>query len=649
MQTLSHAKPGRLLAAVVLLVTLLTACGEQPTATPTINSTDATAAALLKNAPTPGPAQTMPNSTLPIIKSGKAKLLGQLDGTTPVTFTVALKLNASQAQDLQNFINSQGNPSTPNATPISNSDFVQKYAPTQAQISAVEAYMQTQHIVLVKLADNHLSAIFKAPAALLNSTFNVTLNRYQETRTVNQPAQKSGATPNPSQNVVPSQPLPNGGGFTPGTKPTGKTVTVEFYANDHDISVPSNYLPYIQSITLNNYPQTTGLKVVAAAGNSSFPGYSPEQIKAAYGLNGMAAAGLDGSGQTVGIFASGGYNKDDIAQFAKQFNLPDPQIEVVAVDGADNTPNKDVGEVELDLEVVMSIAPKAKILLYEVPQLTGAGIYDGITQAVSDNRTSIFSISYGGCEQDMSPDGIQAIDQVIQQGVAEGMTFYVASGDSGAYDCGQSDNDYTNLAVDFPASDPNVTAVGGTALLVQNQAYVDEAAWGEPNDPSGGGGGLSTNFKIPTYQQPYQMKSLNSQGMRQLPDVAGNADPYTGYAIYCSDPAGSDLCPGWSVIGGTSASTPMWAGATALVNEYLASKFKDARARLRAPFYLYPVATEYANGKFQAVPFHDVSKGNNLYYKAAAGYDLATGLGSPDFKNIALDLEQLFKTEANYQ
>lgn len=640
MQTLSHSKPARLIAAVAILLTLLAACGDQASPTPAATTVDATAAAILKNAPTPGPDQTLPNSTLNIIKSGKAKLVGPLDGTTPVTFTVALKLDATQQQGLQGIINSQSDPNAPSGTPISNTDFVQKYAPTQAQISAVESYMQAHNIKLIKLADNHLSAIFQAPAALLNSTFKITLNRYQETRPVNQPPTKSGAAPDASQTAAPNQ-LPTNNGFTPGAKGNTKTETVEFYANDHDVSVPGNYLPYIQSISLNNYPQTNGLGMVMQAG-SDFEGYAPSQIEAAYGLTGLASAGLDGSGQTIGIIASGGYNAKDIAEFAKQFKLPSPDIEVVAVDGADNTTNQDVGEVELDIEVAMSIAPKAKILLYEVPDMNGSNMLDAITAAVSDDRVSSFNISYGICEPDDSSDDMAAVDQVFQQGVAEGISFYVAAGDDGAYDCGQTDNDYTDLTVDFPASDPYVTAVGGTALLVNGNAYGDEAAWGEPSDPSGGGGGVSQVFQLPKYQADYNVKSVNTQSARQVPDVSANADAYTGYAVYCSDSAGGQDCSGWTIIGGTSAAAPVWTGASALINQYLASNFKDKRARLLAPFYLYPIATAYANGSFKAVPFHDVTKGDNLYYKASKGYDLATGLGTPDFKNIAIDLQQLF-------
>lgn len=637
MYKLFHFKVGRLLAVTVMLTLVLTACGEAATST-TAPTPNATINQIIGNAPTPAAATKLPNSTLPTVKSGKAKLVGPIDGTTPVTFSIQLKLSQAQATNLQNLVGTVSNPKDKNGQPINNDQFVQTYAPSQDQVNAIKAYMQANGIELVSVSEDRLSATFKAPAALLQKTFNVKINNYQETRTVKSQVQNNGgATPDPSQDGQPNQTPPSGSKYTPGAKPvSGQSQTVDFYANDQDVSVPSNYLPYIESITLNNYPIPD--KVGGLAMMSGFTGYSPASLKIAYNIN---ALGMDGSGQTIAIVASGGFKPSDIENYAKTFKLPTPQIETILVDGANGKPTSDAVEVTLDIEVAIAIAPKAKILVYEVPKLNDRTKIDLVSKIVSDGRSKIINISYGLCELAKEESAVKAFHTLLAKARAQGITIFVAAGDDGAYDCAQVDNSIANqLAVDYPASDSYTTAVGGTALIVQNGKYTGEVAWGEPSDPSGGGGGVSSFFALPKFQQSYLIQDANQQNARQLPDVSADADSYTGYAIYCT--TGTDGCKGWEAIGGTSAATPLWAAATALVDQYLATKFNDPKALLIGPEYLYLLQDAYTNNAVTAAPYRDVTKGDNLYYPAGDGYDLATGLGTPDFKNIATDMEQLF-------
>jgi len=228
---------------------------------------------------------------------------------------------------------------------------------------------------------------------------------------------------------------------------------------------------------------------------------------------------------------------------------------------------------------------------------------------------------------------LQTLDNILSQGAAEGIAMYAASGDSGAYDC----ND-TNLAVDSPAGDPNITGVGGTNLQLNNGAYGSESVWSNSSDTqrspqgSGGGGGISSFFKQPTWQTGPGVQNQYSNGNREVPDVSADADPATGYSVYCTVSTAGCSSSGWITVGGTSAAAPLWAGSTALINEYLQ---KQQKSRMG---FANPVLYGLQNATQQFPPFHDVTSGTNLFYPATTGYDEASGWGSPDIYNIARDV-----------
>jgi len=198
------------------------------------------------------------------------------------------------------------------------------------------------------------------------------------------------------------------------------------------------------------------------------------------------------------------------------------------------------------------------------------------------------------------------------------MSHFVASGDNGAYTCGEDQPP----AGSFPSTLPTVTAVGGTTVFESQQGiYFKEMAWGAPLDQSGSGGGASQFYPVPAYQQG--VAQANGHGLRQVPDVAANADPATGFHIVFGGRDGQ--------VGGTSAATPLWAGTVALVNQDLVKK--GLREVGFANPALYWMGQNSAT--LSAKPFHDVSAGNNLAYDAGTGWDFATGWGSMD--GAALD------------
>jgi kumamolisin len=260
-------------------------------------------------------------------------------------------------------------------------------------------------------------------------------------------------------------------------------------------------------------------------------------------------------------------------------------------------------------------------------------VNDTYNQIVTDKKAQIATISWGECESQSGNAELQTLDNILSQGSAEGIAMYAASGDSGAYDC----ND-TNLAVDSPAGDPNITGVGGTNLQLNNGAYGSETVWSNPSDTqrspqgAGGGGGISSFFKEPSWQTGPGVQNQYSNGNREVPDVSADADPATGYSVYCTVAAAGCSSSGWITVGGTSAAAPLWAGSTALVNEYLQNQQKSRIGFANPALYNLENATE------QFPPFHDVTSGTNLYYPATAGYDEASGWGSPDIYNIARDI-----------
>src|SRR5215469_13267915 len=294
---------------------------------------------------------------------------------------------------------------------------------------------------------------------------------------------------------------------------------------------------------LDNRPQAAPhIRVAAAAPPVS---YTPPQVAGLYNF----PAGTDGTGRTVAIIElGGGFSMSDLDTYFSSLGITTPSVTAVGVDGASNVPGQDPqgadGEVLLDIEVVGGVAPGAVQLVYFAPN-TDRGFVDAVTTAMHAQPTpAAISISWGGPENAWTGQSMTALDQAIADGVALGVTVTAAAGDNGSSD-GVGDG---QQHVDFPASSPHALACGGTSLNGDpaTGAISSETVW---NDGAGGGatgGGVSTSFALPTWQAVAGVPA-NPAGApgRGVPDVAGNADPATGYQV---------LIDGHNtVIGGTSA------------------------------------------------------------------------------------------------
>jgi kumamolisin len=363
---------------------------------------------------------------------------------------------------------------------------------------------------------------------------------------------------------------------------------------------------------LDNYRHTRSYAVRAG-------GLTPTDVLTFYNLKPLRDAGLDGGGQTIMVPEIDDLpNLADLDKFATEFGLP-PFGPVLTLkrDPSWGSPEKAAGETVLDLEILHAVAPAAKLVVYfSAPDF---GHSDrAFDQMVTDHAGSIISESLGSCEVD-TPSGARNNYAAVQdRAVALGMTHLVASGDSGAYTCGEDQPPATS----FPATLPSVTAVGGTSVFEsQPGTYYKETAWGSPLDESGGGGGASDFYPLPDYQK--NEAQAGAHGERQVPDVAADADPSTGFHIIFE---GHD-----DQAGGTSAATPLWAGTIALIDQDL--KQKGLRAIGFANPALYWMGENAA--KLSPRPYHDVTAGNNLLYDSGSGWDFATGWGSMD--GAALD------------
>jgi subtilase family serine protease len=357
---------------------------------------------------------------------------------------------------------------------------------------------------------------------------------------------------------------------------------------------------------------------------------APADIQKAYNLDTVA---LKGEGQTVALYELDGYDFDDVQTYATQFNLGTvSNLKNVLVDGFTGTPQTVDGSVEvtLDIDMLLALAPNLKnVLVYEGDLNNDSAVLDTYQQIATDNLAQIVSTSWGTAEQ--STPSFKAFataeDTIFQQMATQGQTIFDASGDDGAFDSGIPGT----LAVDDPAGHPSVTAVGGTTLTTNSDGtYKSEAVWqglatvaALAQNGGGSGGGVSVIWPIPSWQSP--VTTVTSKAFRNVPDVALNADPNTGYDIY------SQAIGGWTPTGGTSAAAPLWAAFTALINEQRSLSGQQPVGFFNPTIYSQALATTPANN--YATLFNDVTTGNNLFYAAGVGYDNATGWGS--FKGAA--------------
>jgi len=423
-----------------------------------------------------------------------------------------------------------------------------------------------------------------------------------------------------------------------------------FYANDKTPALPTALAPRISAVLgLDNAPkahshiakptpgapgrQAVGQNIAGAcpgASNviTSRGGYAPNQFGTAFDFDTLYNAGFHGEGQTLALFELSNYSDSDVTAYKTCFGLNTTAVQRVNVDGG-TTDFSGQDEVNLDVDIMLGMLPKAtQINIYVAPN-TFSGLVDQYQQIATDNTASVISTSWGLCESGAPSSTLSSENTIFFQMAAQGQQIFAASGDNGSEDCSARGGP-TLLNTDDPASQPFMVGVGGTTLNINTQtnAYVSETVWNHSG--SGGGGGLSTNWGRPNWQTGPGTTSNFSNGMREVPDIAAPADPNTGYVIYTG--------ASWALYGGTSGAAPLTAAGFALINQALVARVGH-RLGFTNPF-LYRILTNAPS------VYHDVTSGNNCaqgpdctnagnVYPATAGYDLATGVGTPKIGAIA--------------
>ncbi len=336
-----------------------------------------------------------------------------------------------------------------------------------------------------------------------------------------------------------------------------------FRGRSGPLYIPESLSQIIQAVLgLDDRPQASPHKRPIRPGAKAVMTHTPPQIAQVYDF----PTGLDGSGECIGLIELGGGEKpSDLSTFFGNLKISVPKIVIVPVDGATNSPTGDPtgpdGEVMLDIEMAGGIVPGATIAIYFAPN-TDRGFVDALTSATQDaqNRPSVISISWGSAESAWTSQAIQVLNQALEDAATLGITVCCAAGDGGS-----SDGVADGLAhVDFPASSPYSLGCGGTKILSKTGA-ISETVWNDEAQGGGAtGGGISDVFPLPTWQNSAKVPPSTNPGGhkgRGVPDVSGDADPITGYSVRVD---GTD-----TVLGGTSAVAPLWAGLIALMNQKL--------------------------------------------------------------------------------
>jgi kumamolisin len=548
---------------------------------------------------------------------------GKLNEEQVVPVTFALQLNNEDQLDRQiEEMYRAGSPTYHQF--ITPKDFLAHYAPTAAQVQKEKDFLESKGISVQDVSANNVLINATGTVAALNAAFKTEIHQFvraKDGKAFYAPAQELQAPVNSRIAAV-----------------IGMSNTAEmhpFYKMRKDDALDKKA----------SHPKEEG----NAPG--AYGGLTPADIRTAYHI----PANLDGSGQTLALFELDGYKAANITAYEKQFNLPATPLTNVLVGGFNGKPTTGEAsgevEVELDIELMVGLAPKAKqILVYEGavdvttndPVVLGQAFINVYSKIASDNLANIISSSWGFAEDQHAAASMQAENTIFKQMVAQGQTFFTASGDSGA------EQDGSTISINDPASQPYVVAVGGTKMLIDSSGnWKSETTWNEiPVQEGAGGGGVSTVWTIPSYQVGVSTADTQfSTTKRNMPDVSLNSDPETGYGVYATafvpssqaNPSVGTMKTVWSPVGGTSAATPLWAAYNALVNQNRAAK------NLSPTGFMNPLL--YAIGKSSkgATDFHDIAdKSNNGdaagSFTAYAGYDNATGWGSFEGTNLLNDL-----------
>jgi uncharacterized repeat protein (TIGR01451 family) len=533
--------------------------------------------ALAVSAAVPGTVRQLPGHVPKMVS--KMTSVGRLVVTNRLHLSIGLPLRNQEA--LTNLLQQIYDPASPNYHHFLTPDqFTAQFGPTEEDYQAVLDFARTNNLTVTHTPGNRMLMGVEGNVADVERTFHVTLRTYHH-----------------------------------------PTEARDFFAPDTEPTVDAA-LPVLAIQGLNNYVRPRPMlhkvpvsRINPALGSAPGGGYIGSDFRTAY----APGTTLSGSGQTVGLLEFDGYYSSDILTYESFAGLPNAPLQNVLLDGFDGTPGVNNDEVCLDIETSISMAPGlSSVVVFEAGPF---GNPDDILNSMAvNNQIKQLSSSWGYATDATS-------EQIYQEFALQGQTYLNCSGDGDAW---------LGPIIYASCEDPNATIVGGTTLTMNGSAvsYASETVWNwgnvgdygwNPDGYAGSSGGISTDVSIPSWQQGINMTSnQGSTTRRNVPDVALTADN-----VFIVSSGGNT-----SIVGGTSAATPLWAGFMALVNQQAAISNKLSIGFLNPAVYSLAQTASYTNC------FHDITTGNNFWdqsptsFSAVPGYDLCTGLGTPNGINL---------------
>ncbi|HXZ82855.1 MAG TPA: IPT/TIG domain-containing protein [Acidimicrobiales bacterium] len=519
--------------------------------------------------------------------------------------------------------------------------FAEKFGPSKAAIAAVERELRTSRLRVGKVTANGLIVPVTGTVGEIDAAFRTRLVSYR---------------------------LMGGmEGWAPATVPrlperiahsVSAVLGLDNLAVPHALAMSrrnarSAITPAaVASVTRPREREAPEACAAATATARANDGWTEDEIAQAYGLNGLFASGGLGEGQTIAVLELEPFDPSDLVTFDQCFFGPGhaAAIQTIPVDGFD-LHGSGTGEAIIDLEVLTALAPEAHLAVYEAPN-TSFGPIDAYNAMVSADKANIISTSWGACETSLqvsAPEAQQVENYIFEEAAAQGQTVFASSGDTGSDDCAGTQFSSTRaerpyLSVDDPASQPYVVAVGGTSLRSDTSPLGGDAerVWNDGASGGGTGGGISNTWASPVWQAQSGVPGVGKPVERLVPDVSSAADEQHGLTFYstmfkssssASAPASSS---GWSTLGGTSISAPTWAAIIAdIASSGGACASLPVTAGGRDLGFVAPELYAVAVSSY-GTSFNDITIGDNdvfglgLGYAAGSGYDLASGLGSPN-------------------
>ncbi|HEV2424942.1 MAG TPA: S53 family peptidase [Terriglobia bacterium] len=560
--------------------------------------------------------------------------------------TLVFRPSPSQQSDLNNYLLELQNPSSPDYHKwLTPEQYAGRYGLTGSDLAKVVSWLQSHGFTIEQTARGRNWVAFSGTAGAVESAFHTSIHTYLvhgETR----------------------------------------------YANSAEPSVPSALAAVVLGIRgLNNYRPRPKVRVRSVRPGTK-PDYTssqtgnhfvvPGDLAVIYDIQSLYNAGITGAGEKIAVMGQTDITMNDITEFRKNIGLPANNPTVVTIPSyTSQTTTGDLTEADLDLEWAGAVASNADMIYVNAGGSTN-GALDSLTYAIDNNVAPIVSMTYGGCEPNFGAANASTYQTVLQQASTEGITILAAAGDDGATDCDNNNPSspartaVMGLAVDFTASSPNVTAVGGSefsgdsstgantywsgannsATQASALSYIPEMVWNDTaaaGELSATGGGASMFFTKPKWQSG---AGVPNDGARDVPDVALTASPNEDPYLICSSDyintdksATADCTNGFratdgtlDVVGGTSAATPPFAGIVALLEQKIGSRQGNINE------VLYPLFTKSASA------FHNITSGNNeepcqagtpdcpngaqIGFTAGTGYSQTTGLGSVNAYNL---------------